>query len=180
MLKEHYFIWIMCVTIFYPVYVVKGAEKSSSDGTVSTIVKRSKYVEEVAEPIIIQKLKKMPVSIPILAEEVNGSPEANEPFSRMKDPTRPTVFQDLDSAEKESGSIEEDEIDKRKDPWMLTSTIVSPGRRTAIINGKSVSKGDIINGALILDIFPASVKIKVGVKMSILSMSSVAIREPSN
>jgi hypothetical protein len=86
----------------------------------------------------------------------------------------------IESAPEKRQAVEDDQIDTHAGLWVLTSTIVSPGRRSAIINGKSVSKGDKVNGAVILEILPATVRILKDEQETILKLSSRSIRKPSN
>lgn len=142
----------------------------TSDGNRTRIVKRSKYLDTVKDSLTSDKLKKIPVR-----------QELRKGFRGMKDPTRPTkgtVFGSAGSEQvKSKGKGKQIKVSSAS--LALTSTIVSPGRRTAIINGKTVTKGDKINGAVILGIFPASVKIKKNNKVSVLDMSSREIKKPS-
>lgn len=47
-----------------------------------------------------------------------------------------------------------------KPSWVLSSTLISPERRSAIINGKQVTLGDRVNGARVVEIEPAAVKLR--------------------
>jgi hypothetical protein len=144
-----------------------------SDGNRTRIVNRSKYLDTVKDALMSDKLK----SIPVDAKLYKG-------FSGMRDPTRPTKMTVLESVRSEQADAEaeaeaEDKYNESSSSLALTSTIVSPGRRTAIINGKTVSKGDKINGAVILRILPLSVKIKKDNKVTVLDMSSGSIKKPT-
>ncbi|MCK5092106.1 MAG: hypothetical protein KAR30_06220, partial [Gammaproteobacteria bacterium] len=134
------------------------------------IIKRSKYLDTIKDSLMSEKLKEMPVA-----------PDLYKGFRGMRDPTRPTKGTVLKSVEESQARITggEGRGGEISSSWVLTSTIVSPGRRTAIINGKTVTKGDKINGAVILGIFPASVKIKKDNKVTVLDMSSRSIKKPS-
>jgi MSHA biogenesis protein MshK len=51
--------------------------------------------------------------------------------------------------------------DKHKAPrWVLKSTLISPERRTAVINDRVVSKGDHVNGATVVDIQSLKVRLR--------------------
>ena len=140
----------------------------ASDGNRTRIVKRSKYLDTIKDSLVSEKLKKIPVA-----------QELRKGFRGMRDPTRPTRGAVFGSAGSEQVEGKGKQIKVSSSSFSLTSTIVSPGRRTAIINGKTVTKGDKINGAVILGIFPASVKIKKNNKVSFLDMSSRVIKKPS-
>lgn len=159
---------MLTVALVLSGYVTGVAAKEASDSTVSKIIKRSKYLEKVEEHVVKEKLKKMP-KIPGLIKEIKG----------LRDPTQPTGLMTVGSKE-EVDIVEKDQIDEFVGSWVLTSTITSPGRRSAIINGKSVFKGDKVNGAIVLEIFPAMVIIKEDKKKTVLKISSRSIRKPSN
>lgn len=63
----------------------------------------------------------------------------------LPDPTRPVVL----SGERVPSA------DKPK-LWQLTSTLISPQRRVAVINGQVVQVGQAINGAKLLAVEPGS------------------------
>ena len=46
--------------------------------------------------------------------------------------------------------------------WVLTSTLVSGQRRTAVVNDRVVARGDRINGARVVSIEPSAVRLRVG------------------
>jgi hypothetical protein len=70
----------------------------------------------------------------------------------LEDPTRPP------SAEIKTHYVA---TQKSQQPrWTLNSTLVSSGRRTAIINNKAVSLGDRINGATVVSIEPSTVRLR--------------------
>lgn len=72
-------------------------------------------------------------------------------LAAMDDPTRPPGLGVAVSSVKSTGS---------KGPrWVLKSTLISPGRRTAVINNRVVSKGDRVSGATVLEIKPLSVRL---------------------
>ncbi len=88
----------------------------------------------------------------------------------LKDPTRPPGI-----VAKVSTSPE-----KIQQPrWMLTSTLVSMQRRTAVINDTVVSHGDHINGAKIISIQPSAVRLRIGGKYITLVMLKKNIKSLS-
>lgn len=44
--------------------------------------------------------------------------------------------------------------------WYLSSTLISPQRRLAVVNGRSVSIGDRVDGARVLAILPYAVRLR--------------------
>ncbi len=70
--------------------------------------------------------------------------------NNLSDPTRPPGASLPGSSAKAA----------RRPAWILSSTLISPERRSAIINGKQVLPGDAINGARVVEIHPASVKLR--------------------
>ena len=74
------------------------------------------------------------------------------PLQAMEDPTRPPT------AKATSTYVPGK---KSKGPrWTLHSTLVSSGRRTAVINDRVVSQGDRINGATVVSIQPSAVRLR--------------------
>lgn len=74
------------------------------------------------------------------------------PLQAMEDPTRPPTAKATStyvSAKKSKGPR-----------WRLHSTLVSSGRRTAVINNRVVSQGDRINGATVVSIQPSAVRLR--------------------
>lgn len=90
--------------------------------------------------------------------------------AEMEDPTRPpTAKSKVYTAPK-----------KVKRPgWVLTSTLVSAGRRTAVINDRVVARGDRINGARVTSIQPSAVRLKKNGREIILTMLKKKIKKLS-
>lgn len=63
--------------------------------------------------------------------------------------------------------------------WVLTSTLVSAGRRTAVINDRVVSKGDRVNGATVIDIQPSRVRLSASGRDVTLVMLKRNVKTPS-
>jgi len=72
------------------------------------------------------------------------------PAQALKDPTRPPGAQ----------SVKAQKAAPRPLRWTLGSTLVSPQRRTAVINGRVVAVGEKINGARVVEILPAKVRLR--------------------
>lgn len=51
-------------------------------------------------------------------------------------------------------------VKSREQTFSLSSVYISAARRAAVINGKTVKKGSIINGARVIAIEPSEVKLK--------------------
>lgn len=69
----------------------------------------------------------------------------------LDDPTRPPGKRVYNSV-----------VKQKSNGWRLASTLISPERRSAIINGRRVTVGDRVNGARVLEIQPAWVKLQTG------------------
>ncbi len=89
----------------------------------------------------------------------------------LEDPTRPPTAQ----------AVTQRPAVMKKTPtrWVLSSTLVSSGRRSAVINNRVVSHGDRINGAVVVDIQPASVRLRTRGREITLVMLKKNIKTPS-
>ena len=81
----------------------------------------------------------------------------------LRDPTRPATF----VPDKPAASN-----------FTLTSILVSPDRRIAIINGQSVQINDTIQGGKVIDITPEAVLLKSGDTIYSLQLINDVIRQP--
>jgi len=89
----------------------------------------------------------------------------------ISDPTRPPG---LNSVPARSNTT------VRKGPrWVLKSTLISPQRRSAVINNRVVSLGDRVKGATVVDINPSSVRLRSGGAYITLVMLKKNIKAPS-
>lgn len=70
--------------------------------------------------------------------------------AQLDDPTRPPSIAE--------GAVSETEAVDAS--WDLSSILVSPERNIAIINGKTVTSGDVLSGAKVLSIQEAGVKLR--------------------
>ena len=93
--------------------------------------------------------------------------------AELVDPTRPPNMK----------SIAKGVAKKQNRPrWVLSSTLVSAGRRSAVINDKVVAVGDRVNSARVVSIQPSSVRLQVNgrditlvmLKKDVKSVSRVA------
>ena len=80
-------------------------------------------------------------------------------YADLPDPTRPPNVSYTDS----SAEAAEDKI-------FLSTILISPERRVAVINGKALRKGDPVGAGHILEIKPSEVVLKVGTDTEILSL----------
>ena len=69
----------------------------------------------------------------------------------MEDPTRPPTAK---------SKIYVSPKKNKRPVWVLTSTLISAGRRTAVINDRVVARGDRINGARVMSIQPSVVRLR--------------------
>jgi len=94
----------------------------------------------------------------------------------LEDPTRPPMVNATSYVSVKKSS---------RPRWVLTSTLVSAGRRTAVINDKVVMRGERINGARVVSIQPSAVTLRINgrkislimLKKKIKSLSQVAKRD---
>ena len=98
---------------------------------------------------------------------------SNLVLAQLKDPTRPPISHS-------SGEIEEDNI---ATGWTLSSILVSPQRRVAIINGKAVTTGETLAGAKVVSINEKSVKLEFRgevIVINLLPKKIKAMRDSGN
>lgn len=62
--------------------------------------------------------------------------------------------------------------------FVLSSTLIARDRRSAVINGRSVGVGDSINGARVIEIQPAQVRLQHQGRQITLSLLPVAVKKP--
>ncbi len=70
--------------------------------------------------------------------------------AQLDDPTRPPGHRLVLPGGKKAAT----------DRFSLSSVRISPTRRLAIVNDRSVESGDMVNGAKVVAIYPSSVKLK--------------------
>jgi len=90
----------------------------------------------------------------------------------LDDPTRPPTLRD---AKQRPAPMKRPPVTR----WVLSSTLVSSGRRSAVINNRVVGRGDRINGAVVVDIQPASVRLRSRGREITLVMLKKNIKTPS-
>ena len=85
----------------------------------------------------------------------------------LEDPTRPPAYTAVASPADASG----------EPALVLTSTLISPGRRQAVINGRTVRAGQRIGDARVLAIAPDHVRMQRGDEIFTLDLLSVAVKK---
>ena len=89
--------------------------------------------------------------------------------SALIDPTRPATYSTTAPA-RTAGT---------RSGWMLGSTLVAPGRRVAVINGKRVSEGESVDGARVLEIRQLDVLIQAsGRRMTLQLLPDIVKKQP--
>ncbi len=88
----------------------------------------------------------------------------------LEDPTRPPSVTTTASASPQK---------IQRPRWVLTSTLISAQRRTAVINDIVVSRGDRINGAKVINIQPSTVRLRIGGRKITLMMLKKNIKSLS-
>lgn len=61
--------------------------------------------------------------------------------------------------------------------FSLSSVRISPTRRTAIVNYRSVETGDMVNGAKVVAIYPSEVKLKKQGKIFTIKLLSQVVKK---
>lgn len=61
--------------------------------------------------------------------------------------------------------------------YFLSSVRISPLRRSAVVNDRSVKMGDIVNGAKVVAIYPSSVKLKKKGKIFTVRLVSNVVKK---
>ncbi|MBW3566722.1 MAG: hypothetical protein KY410_01975 [Proteobacteria bacterium] len=93
-------------------------------------------MSDIARPVLTGLLMLMLPSAVVAAEALG-------------DPTRPSYV--TEKAPRKAA---------RAPSWQVDSIIVSPGRRLAVVNGRTVAVNDRVNGARILEILPYEVRLE--------------------
>ena len=94
--------------------------------------------------------------------------------AQLDDPTRPPDFSQAVTVDETTGA--------GGTSWDLVSILVSPQRRIAIINGKTVHVGDTLSGAQVLDINTSGVMLRhqgevVKLKLVPISVKRTPVKE---
>jgi len=90
--------------------------------------------------------------------------------STLADPTRPGY---LSTHSSQKG------FSHNADDWVLKSTLVSPNRRVAVINGKHVSEGESVGSAVVVEIRKLDVDIRIsGKRITLPLLPDIVERQP--
>lgn len=90
-------------------------------------------------------------------------------WAQLVDPTRPPDYVPSGAQEGVSGGS----------PWDLTSTLVSPQRTFAVINGQVVTKGDKIGDMTVEKIATGEVVLVGGGRTEVISLVGLDIKRPA-
>lgn len=63
--------------------------------------------------------------------------------------------------------------------WLLTSTLISPQRRIAVVNGHALKPGDTLDGVTVVKIAPATVHLRDTQGEFSVTMQPAAVKMPS-
>lgn len=63
--------------------------------------------------------------------------------------------------------------------WLLTSTLTSPQRRIAVINGRAVKPGDTLEDVTVVEVAPATVRLRDTQGEFSVTMQPAAVKIPS-
>lgn len=62
--------------------------------------------------------------------------------------------------------------------FVLSSTLIARERRSAVINGRSVGVGETVDGARVIEILPAQVRLQHQGRQLTLQLLPVAVKKP--
>lgn len=60
--------------------------------------------------------------------------------------------------------------------WQLSSTLISPQRRLAVVNGETVGVGDHVDGATVVSIEPGAVELRAAGRILTVELLSTTIK----
>ena len=103
-----------------------------------------------------------------LAMLASSNAMAAEPAAELGDPTRPSYV-----VENKAPNA------PRKAAWEVESIIVSPGRRVAVINGRTVSVDDWIGGARVREILPYEVRLEHKGEIRTITLIPTRVKNPA-
>jgi hypothetical protein len=63
--------------------------------------------------------------------------------------------------------------------FVLSSTLIARERRSAVINGRSVGVGELVDGARVIEILPAQVRLQHQGRQLTLQLLPVAVKKPA-
>lgn len=95
----------------------------------------------------------------------------------LEDPMQPPDFLEAPAAAPQT-ETKPDLNDIAKD-WVLSYTLISPTQRIAILNGKTVRRGDrLADGVTIVAITPSAVQLKNAQGLFSVTMAAVSVKTP--
>ncbi len=65
------------------------------------------------------------------------------------------------------------------DAYSLTSTYITRNRKSAVINGKQVEIGQLVDGARVLDITPTEVRLRHREQVVTLRLLPISVKKPA-
>ncbi len=90
----------------------------------------------------------------------------------LEDPTEPP-------ANYQAAQISADASSDPRRRWLLTSTLISPQRRIAVMNGHVAKPGDTLDGVTVVEIAPATVRLRDTQGEFSVTMQPAAVKIPS-
>lgn len=88
----------------------------------------------------------------------------------LDDPTRPPEYQEVSTGIADGAAPQ----------WVLKSILISPARRSAVLNGRAIKKGEQLDQEVtVLDILPGSVLLKGAEGEFSVNLLSASVKMPS-
>ena len=96
--------------------------------------------------------------------------------AQISDPTRPPTYRPPE--EIAAPGIAEGEPQAEAPAWIVSSILISPARRIAVINGRTVREGDVLEAATVLEIGPAQVRLRLEEREFAVALVPKAVKMP--
>ena len=90
--------------------------------------------------------------------------------AELTDPMRPPDYRSADVAGRHT---------PKRPHFSLTSTLIAPERRVAVINGQRVGIGGRVGGARVVEIGPSVVKLRLRGRTYTVRMLSLGVKRPA-
>ncbi len=90
----------------------------------------------------------------------------------VTDPTRPYNFVEIPE-------FIEVEVPEESTDWQLSGIRIHGDKRSAILNGRMIREGEILENATVLKIQPTSVVLESGDKHLVVKMHEIKVKQPS-
>lgn len=93
--------------------------------------------------------------------------------AELVDPTRPPDYQPagVQAGSQQAGAL-------NQSPWNLTSTLVSPHRKVAVLNGRIVTRGSRIGDMVVVRIVNGEVVLRGGGRREVVTLLGKVIKKP--